>query len=178
MTEHLRVETLVSFPQTEKVDLHVALNISDDLQKYVYEWRLGRGMFDNIYQVYLGNMLSKNIKNLTRTVFKKVSVVTESKHSEEPEVDAYLTPNVVFMSQVWKGGQIGVKIGVEWSLINHQNEVIWVKTIQGVGFSNLSFFSQKKAGRKFTQSAIENLISKSYKALISSEEVRRFTASY
>lgn len=174
MTEHLMVETLVSYPQKEKVDLHVALNVSDDLRNYVYEWRVGGPITGDRYQIHLGNILIGNIENLTRTVFKEVSVVTKSISSEKPDVDAYLTPKVAFMSHVSEGRKIGAKIGVEWSLTNHQNEVIWIKTIEGVGFSNPSFPTQKKASRKFTRSTIENLVSNSYKVFFSSEEIRRF----
>lgn len=238
-TQELKVESVKTYPNREKIAMHVELHLSHELRNYVGEFRMGDPLLGDVYRMALGKALSKHAKMMTRSVFRDVSIVSnnapaanssavskstkglrgqrrgkrgkrgvpqdqspdeaaerrtsgdasvavaqdftvETLSGQQSNADAILTLQVVQVRHEYRHEFVRLRVQImtelEWTLTNTKNEIVWIKTIEGVGEAKTGL-SMKELNKEGAEMSIEDVFFKSFEEFFASAEVRKFAAS-
>ncbi len=148
----------------EKINLKVAVNLTDELRKTQYEhyqW----GVTEN---QPVGSKLAEYVPSLARQTFLDVVEINNGAPPPKP-VDAVLTPKLAFFGVRPNFGTISVDVKLEWTLVDPDGSVIWADTCTGqiTGRGGLGF--QDLLGE-----AMERALVRSQAEIASSEAIRQF----
>lgn len=165
-------EPLVEYPPVEKLDLAVELRLIFDLKKAAFE----SGDADRV-RVHLGPALIANAEQLSRSLFRAVVVTHKGRTAEpEPNVQAVVIPRLAFgyrsRPELYT---LQTELGVEWVVQDAQGEVIWLKILEGEGYSKIrSPFAPlaEKNVQVEVRGALQQIFTRSFDALASSPELQ------
>jgi Rad3-related DNA helicase len=154
----------------EKIQLKIALNITDELRDATWEKR-PYGTFR--VKIPVGECIANNAAVLVEHTFAEVVNVRDA----EAKVDAILTPKLVYFDATtppspWGDSLICVK--VEWLLTDPAGNVVWVDTISGEMRGTIFWTSDPTS--MFSR-AFEDLLTKSHVAMTSSATIRQFAVT-
>jgi hypothetical protein len=162
----------VECPQRDKIDLKVALCLTEELRNAKWE----KKKMGDTYTLPLGEAFSLNAEMVARALFSNVLVTNNATNSVEAWVDTILTPRMVSVQLtrplfIWEESKIAVIF--EWSLKDVKGDIIWVDTITGVGKGTIKRYS-KDSAMEAVEMLLEDLFQKSFQVMSSSMEIRRF----
>lgn len=163
-------EPIGAYPPSHPIDLKVSLVLTEELRRAKWEGSF-RG---DTYIIPVGEALPNNCEAVARAVFSSVST-----ERSPPRVDAVLTPKVVTIERTlprtWWEDML-LTIVLEWKLSTPSGELVWIKTVSGVGKRPFGFGSAHKTnGPEQAGEALRNLFSNSYHAMISSPEMKTYS---
>jgi len=166
----------VDFQRIDKIPISVELLLTENLQ--IAELFV---QIDGSYRVPLGNAFSENAELLARSIFKNVSVRSEEMPSSGQQIDAVLVPEMISATQTRPliGSKDAVLLIVfQWTLNDRNRNPIWVDTIKAKGISRLVVGLNVKNGTKVrVEKVITDLFTKSFEAMSSSREIRKFAST-
>ena len=181
-TGNLVANPLNKFPQQDKINLHVVLVLTPEFSNFA--WEVGGGLSDTI-RISMGESLSENAEALARAVYRDVTVTNVSKPSEKSDADAFLIPQANPMGDPTEESSVKetkASIEVVWTLLNPQNELVWVKPVEGVGYTKHGMSWTVKGimenMKVAANEAIDDLYLQSYDEMFNSVEIRNFTTSH
>lgn len=150
------------YTATEKVDLKVGLQITDDLRKP--EWKK-----DNLI-IRPGDYLATNSLFLAQHVFREVVPATE----ESPAgVDAVLKPKLVYINRTRGATSFGesiTSVKVEWNMSDPAGKPVWIETITGEGRGSTGWTAPEKT----LKAALDELLLKSQQAMANAPTLRAY----
>jgi hypothetical protein len=147
------------YAPADKIDLTVALNVTDDLRNAQWERR-------NM-AIRPGSYLAENCATVARHVFREVAVGTPNQ--------ATLTPKVVYLNRTQGATSFGESITtvkLEWSLSDPSGKPVWIETVTGEARGSTGW----TAPEKLLQKALEQVLANSQQAMVSSAAIRQFAA--
>ena len=167
----------VDFQKIDKIPISVELLLTGELQ--IAELFIQP---DGFYRIPLGNALSENAELLARSIFKKVSVRSDEMPRSGQQIDAVLLPEIISATQTRP--MLGLSKAVllivfQWTLNDRNGNPIWVDTIKAKGISSLVVgVSVKKGTKRRVQKVINDLFTKSFEAMSTSREIRKFASDH
>ena len=166
----------VNFQQTEKIDMTVQLDLSDELLKT--QWETGSG--DKII-IPIGDTIAYNSESLARTIFSNVIVVKNLPGSMEDKAAANLIPRVVSMKHtrpllIFQDQQ--TTLTFNWTLKDDKGDIIWLKTITAEAKSVMGGFTSGTKSKEHVKILVNDLFKKSFDEISSAEEIREFAATH
>lgn len=177
----LKQEAVATYPSQDKIDMHVELRLPLELLDYIWKYRLDDTTSGNNYRVALGNIISEKAENLTKYVFRDVSITRDDvTPAVRSNADVFLTINIDYIRvnasnevESFPIRSVPVALGLEWTLKNRRNEIIWIETIEGVGLTVKGILTHEKiiaAAKK----CIDDLFRTSFDSIMTSSEIRKF----
>ena len=167
------VVPVTDYPLIEKYDLRVGLETTQAM--CTANWNLNFiPETSSGLRFPLGDDFCLNAEKLANALF--TSVYPFDKSSKEPidSVDAVLTPKIITLilnRPPTISEEQTTTLIVEWSFKNNQGDIIWIDTITAQGKDNLSKLQEQ------AQAVFEDLFHKSFEAISSSVEIKRFAES-
>jgi hypothetical protein len=158
-----------AYPQGEKFNLRIGLVITDELKKAQIEHKALDG---SLFVIPLGQNLSMNAEQMTRTLFTEVKVADQPADFKGSVVDAILTPKFEHGDYMNVAGIIGIKL--EWTLTDLNGTPVWAGTASGDGTRKSAFMYNPEDTVK---AAVECVFSNSYSILSTAQEIRQFAPS-
>lgn len=160
-------------PDQDKIKLDVALRLTDAFRGSAVK----RTDFGSTMAVPVGEDLCSNSELLARALFSNVSVVNGAAKIGKGATRVALIPR--FISSVWAFRifpvlEQKVAIVLEWKLTDLDGNVIWVDTITAEGKFPGNTFDRDENMRILLEAAFKDLFDKSYEAMYSSPEIRKF----
>jgi len=125
--------------------------------------------------IYLGENFAINAENLTKTIFSDVAVISSENEITKAKGDVILAPKVISAKQnrpLWIWHDSTLTVAVEWTLKDLENNIFWITTIKGEGIARLTKDEER------VKSLVDDLFTKSYKAITSSPEIRDYEKSF
>ena len=112
----------------KKIDAHIVLILENSLLKNEY------GAIPNYPNsgIRIGNNLSKNIENIARTIFNKVTIVNSKPEKIKSEWDALITPKlnrIVEEHPIMTWNDSTTIVETHWKMTNKDGVMIWRKVI-------------------------------------------------
>lgn len=162
-------EPYTGYTQQEKIRLKVALNITDELRNAKHETHYTG---DN-WVIPIGGSIAQNASVLARHIFAEVVETTTGGKMANIPVQAILTPKVAYINRTTGAtghGKSIVSIKVEWTFSDPSGNVIWVETLSAESSGSTGFTNPEKLVKK----ALEDVLTKSHQAILSSESIRQF----
>lgn len=169
------LKPVTGYPQAEKINLKVQLMLTEEMCSAVwhmnYDYDDGKAPpKDNRKLDFpLGDDFCLNTRKVANILF--TDVIEKKNSSSITGIDAILTPKILTLIRNRPPGATNEQtttIIVKWSLKDNNGNIIWVDTITAQGKANL-VDTQKQV-----QDLFNDLFQKSFKALSSSVEIRRF----
>lgn len=169
------LKPVTGYPQAEKINLKVQLMLTEEMCSAVwhmnYDYDDGKAPpKDNRKLDFpLGDDFCLNTRKVANILF--TDVIEKKNSSSITGIDAILTPKILTLIRNRPPGATNEQtttIIVKWSLKDNNGNIIWVDTITAQGKANL-VDTQKQV-----QNLFNDLFQKSFKALSSSVEIRRF----
>jgi len=163
-------QPFAAYPAQEKFPLRIALNITDELRAAKWE----KHSMGDTWIIPIGNSIAQNAAVLARQSFTDVVDITNGRPSGNAPVDAMLTPKVAYITRTTGATSFGesiVAIKVEWSLNDAAGKNIWVDTVSGQGSGSTGWTNPETILKK----ALEDVLTKSQRAISSAEAIRQFT---
>ena len=151
-----------------KIPLRVGLDITGELRKTKSEPNRREEV------LVVGESVATNARVLARHVFTTV-VDANAASSSARDVDAILTPAVVYVSRTFGATAVGesiVSIKIEWRLQSPSGRPIWIDTVSGQSAAALVTDPEK-----VLEKALEDTWRRSEEAFFSSRAIRLFVAS-
>lgn len=159
-----------NYPAEQKINLTIELRISEELEAFTHE--------SGGENLPLGNILLKNVENMSRTLFRQVVITKGTYKSTQTGVDAILIPKVVSVAHtrpIYMGSERKLTVIFQWLLKDTEGKTIWADTIDGEGVNELgSGFSLQSKTRERVRLLMEDLFKKSYLSISSSKEIKNF----
>ncbi len=160
------VVPVTDYPRIEKYDLRIGLEMTQTM--CTANWNLS---YDgsSVLEYPLGDDFCLNAEKLAKALFTSVYTFDKSSNKSIDSVDAVLTPKIVTLIVNTPSEEQTTTLIVEWSLKNNQGDIIWIDTITAQGKANRSKLQEQ------VQAVFEDLFHKSFEAISSSVEIKRFT---
>lgn len=159
-----------SYSPREKINLTVALQISEELRTAQWE--------KSSVIIPFGEHLVRNSETLARAIFSTVVLKDGSPASPEVQVDAVLIPRMVFVEHrygIWKWDDSVITMGLEWSLRDRKGNPIWVDTVQGEGKTETgNAFTGRTRMRERAGLVVDDVFQKSFETMVSAQAIREF----
>jgi hypothetical protein len=152
----------------EKINLRVGLNLTDEFCNAKWE----KKRTGDTWIIPIGNALCMNADTLSHQLFGEVILIGQTPNQENSGVDVILTPRLAYITHTRGATSFGkcvVSIKIEWLFTDIHGKTIWVDTVGGQGIG-----TQWTGHKKLVKGAVENLFKKSYEAISSSREIRKF----
>lgn len=158
------------YPVSDKIDLTIELRISKELETYSHE-SAGE-------KLPLGNLIVKNAENMSRALFRQVTVTTGIDNPTQSGIDAILIPKIVSAAHtrpMFAYSERKLTVVLQWLLKDAEGNTIWVDTIEGVGVNEIgTAFSLNDKTRERVKLLMDDLFKKSYLSISSSKEIKNF----
>lgn len=168
------VHTVTTYSQHDKVDLKVALQVSDELHNAKWE----RKSMGDTWIIPLGEHLSHNAAIMAGNLFTDV-VLQKATDVSPDRVDANLTPKMIFAEQsvgIWAWSEAVLTVALEWTLQSVDGEVIWVDTIKGESKgAGGNAFTHKARAEERIKILIDDIFQKSFQAMASAQAIKDFS---
>lgn len=164
-------DPITGYPDTEKIPLNIGVVKTPSLQAAKWD--------DSMRMAEFGTALLINTETMANTLFQ--SAVTVEGAETNPELDGYLIPEVTFVDSTHGMAfqDIITTLIVEWTFADSGGETIWLETVEGQGITKAGGgFGPGNYKVKFTERAriaLNDLFKKSYKAISTSAEIRRYS---
>ena len=178
-THTLDVPTVAftDYRNKDKIKLHLALRLSDELLNAKSERTQG---FDK-FIIPLGDHLAVNAEFLSQVIFTDVTVLKDDSVPNDKGIRAILIPTMISSARVspisaFIKQTLKIAVVLEWALKDRENHLIWIDTVTGEGTLVEPTSSADGNRKNLMQSLIQDLFQKSYEALSSSPEIRKFAA--
>jgi hypothetical protein len=117
---------------------------------------------------------------MTRNLFTKVSVISNSTSRLPNSVGAILIPKVAGVEQasgMWAWTDASATLLLEWTLKDASGQTVWAETIKGEGTGKLgTAFSQISNAEARNAAMIEDAFKKSHQAISASADIRKLGA--
>lgn len=169
---------VTEYPATEKVNLVVALRVSDELRTAKWE----KHVMGDTFRIPLGETLSQNAEMIARRLFFKVIVTHTAEELANAKVNALLTPKMILAERTAGATAFGESIFtimLEWTLQDTAGNIVWAETIKGEGHARTgNMFTHKRNAQKQINETIQDLFQRSFHALSASPEIRKFAATH
>ena len=165
---------VTGYSQTGKINLKVQLMLTEEMCSAVwhmnYDYDTGKAPPKNkTLDFPLGDDFCLNTRKMANTLF--ADVIEKRNSSSIDGIDAILTPKILTLIRNRPPGATNEQtttIIVEWSLKDNSEDIIWVDTITAQGKAELV------ETQKQVQDLFNDLFHKSFKAISSSVEIKRF----
>ena len=164
----------VQFPDTEKIDLTVALALPDGLTHFTYH---EKGLA-TAHQYALGPLLSDNIAECARAVFRKVVVIDASNLLVvPPECDVIFVPEVKDFEEsdsYTAFSKVEIVLTMDLRVYTAQRDMLWSSQIAGRAptSAGTAFDMHAKRNRRI-RLLMEDLHANIYRALLDAEPIRQ-----
>ena len=161
-----------SFETGNKINLKAMLYLNEEFRNAKWEDK-PIGWEPNV--IHLGDNFAINAENLTKTIFLDVTVISSENEITKTKGDVILAPKVISAKQnrpLWTWHDSTLTVAVEWTLKDLENNVLWITTIKGEGIAKLMKDEER------VKSLVDDLFGKSYKAIISSPEIRDYEKGF
>ncbi len=158
-----------------KMDLNVGLALGglyDDFRANKWE----KKMADEKNRTALGEQLAKNAAELSCLLFNPVSAAKDPGLVDQSRQGLFLTPTIVAIETAVpsiRGDELKVMLAMEWKLEDRDKNLLWIDTVKGKA-NSLADGDFKL--EDFNGSLLNDLFSKSFQALKSSPEIRKYAA--
>jgi hypothetical protein len=159
----------------EKINLNVGIALNglyEDLRADKWEKKIA----NETIRMALGEQLAKNSSELVCLLFNQVSGVTAQDLKDNPPQGLILTPRFVAITSAApaiRGDELKVMIAMEWKLEDRNKNLVWIDTVKGKA-NTLADGDFKE--EDFNKTLLNDLFSKSFQAVKSSPEIRKYAA--
>jgi len=159
--------TVGNYPQSEKFDLKVDLQLSEELRSAI--WHI-----DTVGVIQLGMQLTHNAETVAGLLFADVAVTQGATAPPMESVDAILIPRLIYAEQIsppltfsWSQRPVLLTVILEWTLKSRNGNLIWVDTVEGK--SNTAYASVGDVIR-----VLDNLFRESFRSISSAQAIKEF----
>lgn len=168
---HMPQMTVGNYPPSEKFDLKVVLQLSEELRSATWQ-------IDSVGVIQLGMQLTHNAETVAGLLFTDV-VVTTAPHMES--ADAILIPRLVYAEEIWPPffgwfERPVLTVILEWTLESRNGNLIWVDTVEGKwNAAHQSVRETIRAGQYGNViRVLDNLFRKSFRSISSAQAIKEF----
>jgi hypothetical protein len=159
-----------------KIDLVVNLCVTEDLKAAKWE----KNIMGETFLIPIGSQLAKNAREISEIAFQKVLVSNSPVSVENHQTDVYLTPKVAVLERSLGATAFGESIftiTMEWKMEDRNHDIIWADSITGQGRANTgNIFNHNSNANKQMEMLINDLFSKSLRAMRASPEINNFAS--
>jgi hypothetical protein len=165
---------LTDFQDQPKIPLSVVLQVTDELRDAKSVRKEGR----NVFIMPLGGNLAVNAELLAQALFTTVQVGNNGTVDLAGAADPILTPKFISSVRIISGFPVEfeykIAVVLEWTLTDADGNIIWLDTIIGEGRLTDYVANSAEMTRLLLEAMFSDLFHKSYQALSSSPEIRKF----
>jgi len=169
--------TRVEHVQREKLNLKVALQLSEELRNARWE----RHMMGDTFIIPLGDAFAENSQVLARALFSEVVVTDGTRGPAQGGINAVLIPRMVSVHQTlgaWAWGDQVMSVIFEWTMKDANGNTVWVDTITGEAQAHGgNLFTHQGQTEKRVKALVEDLFRKSFRTMSSAAAIRDFVSS-